>query len=494
MADMKPYDTVRGLLGPLDSWLSGEDAVRLAAYATYENIYRNSPDAFKLIHRGSEAHPIYLPNARTIIETVHRHLARSWNYSLDPEYGTDADRAALGAVLQPLFRRELMWTKFSTQKRFGLIRGDQVWHVVADPDKPAGRRLSIYELDPASYFPITDDWNPDMVLGCHIVDPVENADGQTIIKRQTYRKTSGGTISYQLSWWETGAWDDREGGKLKRAAPPDRERWNQPVEFELPEEITSLPVYHIKNSRTPGQIFGESELQGFEVLIGAVNQAITDQDLALVLQGLGLYATTSGPPVDDDDNETDWHLGPGVVVEIDADSSFERVSGVSSVAPSLEHIAKIEGSMREAAGIPDVAIGSVDVQTAESGVALALRMGPIIDKTAEKELEILGVTDHLLFDLSTMWLPVYEGVGGAARAVSVVGDALPTNRKAVLDEILALLHASLITIPYAQQLVAERLGYDFPADMLAEIISEQRALAEARDPYASRVAGELDGA
>ena len=124
--DLTPYATARPLMGPLESWLGADDAIRLSAYTLYEAIYRNVPQAFKLIQRGNEQNPIYLPSAKTIVETTNRYLAKRWTYALDPSLGTDADKAALDTALQKLFRREMVWSKFATQKRYGLVRGDQV--------------------------------------------------------------------------------------------------------------------------------------------------------------------------------------------------------------------------------------------------------------------------------------------------------------------------------------------------------------------------------
>lgn len=498
MVDLTPYSTAKALMGPRDSWLGADDAERLAAYQVYESIYRNVPEAFKLVQRGSDQNPIYLPSAKTIIEAKNRYLAKRWTYALDPGKGTDQEREILNFALQNLFRRERIWSKFSTQKRWGLVRGDSVWHIVADPEKPEGRRISVYEVDPASYFPISDDWNPDKIYGVHLVDPVMNAAGKTVIKRQTYRKTETGTITYECSWWETGAWDDRDpDNKLKPIASKDMPEGQVAVpEEELDSRITAIPVYHIKNSRTPNTPFGTSDLAGLETIIAGVNQRMSDQDLALALEGLGLYWTNSGPPVDEDGNETNWRMGPGWVVEIDPDSTFGRVTGVSSVDASLAHINKLEQAMREASSVPDIAIGSVDVQTAESGIALAFKMGPILAENEEKEQEILAVTDNLLYDLTTMWFPVYEALENAARPVSIVDDPLPTNRKAVLEEITTMLTAEppLISAEYARTLIQEKLGYDFPDEMANAVVDEAKSIAAARsvDPFASRVAEELE--
>lgn len=496
MANLTPYSTAKPMMGPLPQWLSGEDAERLAAYSLYESIYRNVPQAFKLVQRGNEQNPIYIPAAKTIVEATNRYLAKRWTYALEPRLGSDAERLALDTALQKLFRREMVWSKFATQKRFGLVRGDSVWHIVADENKELGSRISVYEVDPAAYFPIQDPWNPEKILGCHLVDPVEMDGGKVVIKRQTYRKTETGTITYELTWWETGAWDDREGGDLKRASQIPEGDFNRPVAYELDPRITSIPVYHIKNNRVTGQPFGVSELAGLETLLAGINQSISDEDLALALEGLGLYATTSGPPVDEDGNEINWKLGPGWVVEIDAESDFKRVSGVGSVEPYQTHIQSLRGFAHESSSIPDIAVGNVDVQTAESGIALAFKMGPILSKNEEKEQEILSVMDHMLYDITTMWMPVYEGLNTPARPVSIIDDPLPINRKATLDEILAMMSTDppLITAEYARTLLSEKLGYDFPDEMSNAVVTEAAAIADARnvDPFASRVAAELD--
>lgn len=496
--DLTPYSSVKPLMGPLDQWLTAEDAERLQAYAVYEGIYRNTPQVFKLVQRGDEQNPIYLPSARTIIEAKNRYLAKRWNFAVVPGLGTDQDRATLNFALQTLFRREIIKTKFATQKRWGLVRGDQVWQIVADEEKPEGRRISVYEVDPASYFPIYDPWNPDKILGVHLVDPVVNDGGKTVIKRQTYRKTESGTISYELSWWEAGAWDDRDpDAKLKKITGKEIPAGdhNAPDTYELPPSITTLPVYHIKNNRITGQPFGSSDLAGFETLFTGINQTISDEDLTLALQGLGLYWTNSGPPTDSETGEeTNWKFGPGWVLEIDEGTTFGRVSGVGSVDPMLAHIGKLEQSMREASGVPDIAVGSVDTQVAESGIALAFHMAPILAANEEKEDEILGVMDHFLFDLVTMWFPTFEGIDTPARAISSVDDPLPINRKAVLDEIITMVREGLVSIAYAQTLLSEKLGYDFPDEMLAAIVTEQANLSAARnpDPFAARIQQEID--
>lgn len=485
-----PYSTAKPLFPTaLPSWVIGQDQERLASYQVYEELYWNVPQTFKLVQRGSESNPIYIPSGRTIVEACNRFLARDFSWAINPRGGSPDDQELLRAGIAKLFKREQFKAKFKSLKRYGLIRGDACWHVLADPTRPAGSRISMYELDPGSVFPITDDNDFDKILGYHIIDPYE-VNGKPYIRRQTYRKVitpnKPTQITTELAIFETGAWDDREGQKVKlfqqvlNATP-------------LPPAITALPVYHFKNQRSPANPFGSSEMRGLERIMAAVNQSITDEELTLALDGLGLYATTSGPPEDEDGNETDWVLGPGRVVELDQGATFDRVSGVGSVTPMQDHLKFLIGCMREASATPDVAIGTVDVQVAQSGIALALQMGPILAKNEEKEEELLSMHDQMFYDLINGWLPAYEGLSLEGVEMSpIVGAPLPIDRAAIMKEITDMLSTTppLISAGYARQLLAEKLGYTFPDEMGVDVVQEMAAMTEASgmgDPFRARL-------
>lgn len=494
MAEFTPYSTAVPYFSALPQWARADDAQRIASYQLYEEMYWGSPDAFKLSQKGSDESPIYVPAARAIIEATHRFLATDWSFSVEGGE-SDEERALARAAFLRLFRRENMWSKFTTQKRYGLIRGDAMFHITADANKQAGSRISIHELDPASYFPIYDVENLDRIVGCHLIEFV-SLDSKEYIRRQTYRKvldengTPTGTITTELSLFELAGWDDRYGAKpedikqVEVIMPPT----------PLPPQITQLPVYHWKNTRNPADPFGSSLIRGLERLAAAINQTITDQDLSVALAGLGVYATDSGAPVDEDGNETDWVIGPGRVVEVSPGSKWNRVPGITTVDPGINHASYLEDKMREGAGVPGLAVGDVDVATAESGVALSIRLAPLLSANAERELEILGVTDQMLYDIQTMWFPAYEGLtfGPTIIVTSIVGDPIPVNRKAVIDEILALATATppLITLEMAQAELA-KMGYEFPDDATSALVRQSARIALANDPFAGRVSDEL---
>jgi hypothetical protein len=70
---------------------------------------------------------------------------------------------------------------------------------------------------------------------------------------------------------------------------------------------------------------------------------------------------------------------------------------------------------------------------------------------------------------------------------------LPQNRKAVLEEIVALVTNNFISVEYGRQLLSERLGYEFPDQMGEAVVDEMKTLAAARnvDPFVARVEQEM---
>jgi len=485
-----PYSTIRNLMGTLPTWIPDPlDQERIMSYQVYEQIYWGVPETFKLVARGSEDRPIYVPTGRIIVDTTHRYAAAGFDFAVDLRSGGDSsassDAQAVTLAIEDLFTRERFKSKFNGNKRFGLIRGDWCWHIIANPSKPQGSRISIYPLDPASYFPIWDEDDLDRILGCHIVDTVTDENDDVFIKRLTYRKKEDGPgVTVEEALFEVDDW----GGPKSRPKKIIR-----PVE-DLPPQITALPVYHIKNFEEPANPFGSSELRGLERIIGAVNQTISDEELTLALMGLGVYATDAPPPTNDDGEEVPWELGPGRVVEHPAGSRFEKITGVGSVQPSQDHIAFLLRMMNEAAGVPDVARGKVDVSVAESGISLMLQMAPMLAKVEEKDQLILDTHDQMFFDLVRGWFPAYEATnfGEDVRVRGRVGEKLPLNRAAKLAELHEMLAAKVISVQFFRA-EATKLGYQFPTNMDADIIASTRAITEASvDPLGSRMSEEQD--
>lgn len=464
-----PYSGIAGYIAALPSWVAAEDQERIAAYQIYEEIYWNHPETYKLVLRGDEQKPIYIPNARTIVEAANRYTAKGVSVGVDPTVGTPNDRANLLLALTDWMDRENFLGKFNTAKRYGIMRGDWLFHLHADDQKDPGKRISISVLDPASYFVVPMPDNNDRIWKIHIAEQTVNDKNEPVVRRQTYTRLDDGRIQTELHLFKTDEWFKGDASAQQTIIPPK----------VLPDSIRAFPVYHIKNTDEPGNPYGSSEIRGIERLISAINQSATDEDIALALEGLGVYASDGGGPVDEDGEDTDWIIGPGRVVE--NATNFRRVSGVNTVGPYQEHISMLKDSAFEATSTSDVAVGRVDVQVAESGVALALRMSPTISKAEEKDVLILGVLRNLFFDLVTMWFPAYESQSfGEAKCLIGVGDKLPQNRKSEVQLVLELASAPvpLVSAATARKHLA-KFGFTFEEDEESLILAEMARAAQA---------------
>lgn len=485
-----PYSNVTGLWTEgLPTWMSSSDAERILSYQVYEQIYWNVPETFKLVLRGqSNTSPIYIPTARTIVDTTTRYIGCRPGVTIDDGLGTPEEQTMTKRMFLSLFRRERFWSKYNANKMYGVMRGDWVWHIIGNSDKPQLKRLKIEAIDPASYFPVPHPNDPDKIIAAHIVEQVQREDGSIFIRRQTYQRgadpvNNNGTdttIYNSVALFNIDAWaelSDKAVEVIKPITP-------------LPPDITAIPLYHIKNIETPGDPFGSSELRGFERILAAVNQAISDEELALALEGLGMYETDGGPPRDENGNITDWVLGPGRVVEHPLGSKFSRVNGVNSVDPVQNHLQFLINSIKEASATPDAAVGKVDVQVAESGVALMMQLQPLLAKKDVRDDIIADVHNQMFYDLRA-WFKAYEGFDSPCLVEILFDSPIPENRAGRIQEILDIVAAGLADTDWGRSELT-KYGYIFPDDTGDKVMTEAALRAQASDPFAARMDAEFD--
>lgn len=499
MPDQTPYSTAAPLLGKLPDYVNDKiEQERIAAYALYEAMYWNIPGTFAIRQRGSNSDPIYVPAGRQIVETFNRFLAPGLQVVVDPTMGTPNDQELQAQVWASFSARERFYSKFNTGKRYGLIRGDWAWHIYADPIREEGSRVSIYQIDPGTIFPIYNPINIDEIIGYHIIDQIMEGT-KALISRQTYLKETmmGGPspIIYSKGIYEVDDWGgpgmDEPKKVVRMEIPP----------FTLPPPIDALPIYIIPNFDEPGALWGASEMRGMERLIMGLNQSISDEDLALALEGIGVYATDSGTPLDENDEPTAWNLGPGRVIELPTGKKFWRVTGNANLQPYQEHLKYLQDQIDATFGHSNVAKGTVDVATAESGIALLLQLGPLLARADEREVIIRDVHQQMLYGLGK-WFSAYEGsafnsLWEAGRWLLKFGLKVPRNAKEDFDNLMALNMAQpkLVPTSYVRDRL-RKMGYEDmpPEDEIVKLIqNEQTAAAQtALDPAADRLDREGD--
>lgn len=513
MAEASVYTTALALQRAQPGHIAAKaDKERVAAYWTYVEIYRNIPAIWARVLREADGEEIsrrYVPSARSIIEATNRYLGKDMDFVPGPVLTAEGEGSPENAealfletvgTLAQLFDREQFAATWNSLKRWTLIRGDGLLQISADPSKPQGSRLSLTELDPATYFPWHDPMSPTRVAGCYVVNLILNDDDEEIAQRVEYQRVLTeedsaelglpvGSVWTRMTFWETDGWDDREevGLSVEDLKPvPTPSRFNTPTlepllaGAALPAQITAIPIYHFRNNREGTAPFGVSELQGIESLLAGIIQTATDEDLTVALQGMGVYWTDSGHPVDAQGNEVPWTISPGTMLELMPGGKIGRVGGANDIESLLKHSDYLMAQAQQTTGTPDVATGRVQVEVAESGVALAIQFSPITAKNAEKEDDFKSKLNQLIWDLINGWMPAYESLQPNGAVVQVdFGDPLPVNREAVLKEIIEAKTAGLFTTAYALQLMAEKLGYKIPDGMAEELEAQAQAALDA---------------
>lgn len=493
-------DYARANPAAIPNAVSAFDKERLRTYTLYEDYYLNLPTAFEIIKRADEGMQqcVYVPSAEKIIEAICRFHAK------DPavELSTQDDRAEV--LLTDLWDREGMSGKYVDSKRWGGIRGDAAWYITADTNKKEGQRISITDLDPSTYFPI--EHKSGKLIGCYIVDEVPHPDenahpNEKAARRQTYIrahttnpdgtvKFTAGPVAYRSDIYETGRWDDRT------LAPTDVKHLKVLVPLtSMPKEIDRLPVYWMPNpGGFPGAKFGRSDLAGIETLVASINQTVSDADLTLAIKGLGAFVTNAPPPRDAAGNEVPFEYGPGQVISMPGkEYTFENIAGVASMGPYIEHVDKVDQLAQQSKGVPDVAVGKVDVTVAESGISLRFQLGPILAKGSEKETARATVEAQMLYDILHKWFPAYEGYtpSEALRAKIIYGNPVPRNTAEEFEFHVRVyelgiypaekLYAALNAMPY---------GFDLQPGDFDKALEETTAKGKAADPFGAALAAE----
>jgi hypothetical protein len=441
-------------------WIPEIDRERVLSYDQYDALYWNNNNNLRLIMRGTDdVSPIYVPEARTIIEATHRYVGAGFGFAVTSTIGTPNNQVLANQAFTNLFRRERVKSRYNDNKRFGLVRGDWCWHITADTLKPQGSRLRLMPVHPGNYFPvfesdIIDGGDPDRIVKVHIAERLLRADGKPFVRRQTYERLNPESTQITSSCfiYDEDKWFVEGGAPTAVVLPPTL----------LDPRITSFPVYHVTNRTEPLNPWGSSELRGLERILAALTQSVSDSDMALALEGLGVYYTESGGTFRNSNGDViEPQLFPGTILQ---GTKLERVQGIGSIQPYGEHIERLVRFCREASSTPDVAVGKVDVAVAESGVALQLQLGPMLSKAAEADDHIVDVHTQMFYDLVQGWFLAYEQMNFSdCEVMPTLGAKIPPNVAAQVALVSQLVTAKIMSRQTGRENLA-KVGVSFAED------------------------------
>lgn len=466
MSTYSQWSTLTDFPGDLpESWVPESHKERCRAYTKYDQMYWNDPRQYALRVLEGE-NPIYIPNARTIIDTTAHYLLKDISVGVEEP----AKHVALVDTLKNFLAREVFEARFQTAKHTGVAHGDFVFHMTANPRKLPGSRVSLTPIDPGIVFPEWDEDSPDKLSACNLVRAFNERDSTGELK--TFVKV----LTYKLV--ETEA--TRRVFRVERVYNMDQPWYGERAEEALvnttlppgllPNTITSIPIYWFKNTPWNAQEFGSSELRGIETILQSISQGSTDTQGALALEGLGVYATDGGRPINDEGEEVDWEIAPGRVMEVPIGSKFWRVQGVGSITPMKDQLERLENKLQESSALTAVALGKAAVNVASSGIALAIQFTPTLAKIEERDKAGIAKLNQMFYDWKT-WHTQFEADILDGDILVELGAKLPLNRTETLNELNQMLDRRVISTQYYREAMT-KLGYLFPADISVQITED----------------------
>jgi hypothetical protein len=135
--------------------------------------------------------------------------------------------------------------------------------------------------------------------------------------------------------------------------------------------------------------------------------------------------------------------------------------------------------VNKALGLSDVAIGAVDAQVAQSGIALAIKFLPTLAKVETRDQAGMDILTQLFYNWKT-WYEVFEQKSLEGDIVPTIGDKLPMDRTARVNELNNMIDRSIISKQYYRDEM-ESLGYKFPEDLETQLEKEaEKAMQDAR--------------
>jgi hypothetical protein len=440
--------------------------------------------------------PIYSPNPRIVVDTISHYLMKGLTVKVeDPDKNKQEN-----GDLEDFLDREMFYPRFHTAKHGGCIHGDFCLHMTADPNKPAGKRISLTSVHPGKVIRKFEDDDGDKITEAWIIEQYSDPDNKdlSLVKRLHYWYVEGYIITKtddpdepvppDLELAQDGemryVWSEEEILVNNNNLWGDEEEVYQVLlaPEQLPDEINHIPVFWFKNIAMDGQPFGSSDLRGLERIFRGVSQQVTDLNVAMALDGLGQYVTDAPPPVNSDGSDSTWTVEPGQIQQVPNGNFFKRVEGVGSVKPMLDTIAYAENQINQAAGISAVSMGDVPPAVASNPMALAVNFMPTLSKVQERDHFGVAKLRHV-FWMWTQFREAYENKVWPAKLKILVqiGEKLPQDRTARVNELNNMLDRDIISKQYYRQEMT-LLGYEFPDDIQDQIDEEREKELEYNAP------------
>ncbi|MFF6903522.1 hypothetical protein [Streptomyces hydrogenans] len=373
------------------------------------------------------------------------------------------------------------------------------WELPEDPKrdlKPRLRRIT-YELDwirPATASGVDRTGRP--VRAPVMTEPTDDTPAQPALGPGD-TPSPDGYITRQYAWndtpsyvtcyltdatWELG---DLKAGHDVDDLPMDKAHYATSPAGEVLDRfdllIDFIPVIHLPNTIPEAQEhWGTSSLaktlQVFDELAG------TDTDSARA-------SATTGSPIlaisgsrNGSGKRSDLPVTPGLLLEIPEGGRLDSVDTSAQLAELRKHRADLSERAANIARLPAVTLGTINPSEVPSGYALQISLGPLDSLIGAMRLTRAPKYDLLLKFVQRLSIagqhPDWVGIT-VQPAQLVMGSYTPTDKPAVLDQIVRAVEAGVMSLETAIRILDEA-GWSM-SDVETEIAQIQsRRFEEAR--------------
>ncbi|WKV74169.1 hypothetical protein AW27_023285 [Streptomyces sp. PCS3-D2] len=439
-----------------------------------------------------------------------------------------APEAVAAAEVQQRLRdwaeHELLPLRMQAAERKAVLLGDAVYLLAWDPEKG---RVRLRTLDPGFYFPVLDeDADPgDYPSRVHLAweipeDPARGTKAR--VRRITYelgpisaatRSTGAGRRA--LVGDESGGWLLEQGdvvhpetGQIERTYPwaerpsavtcylTDAEwelddlRLGQQLD-DLPMEkarvktradgevldrldlrIDFLPIVHVTNSVSDGEHFGQSALAPVMQALDELAESDTDSARASATTGAPIIGL-AGVRIEVDrvtGRPRPLAVEPGTVFQLGDGGRMDVLDTSAQLAELRARVEEVRERAAVNARLPAVSLGTADPSRVPSGYALQLSLGPL-DSLVESMRLARAHKYALLLRFVQRLHQAGQAEGWPAGPTTpvrlVFGPHTPTDRAAVLEEVVRAVGAGLLSLETGVRMLQEA-GYPID-DAHAEI-------------------------
>ncbi|MFI6469886.1 hypothetical protein ACIBL5_06425 [Streptomyces sp. NPDC050516] len=468
------------------SWLPDDAIRRLAAYkllGAYDSNQAGELAALTGNEAAAERREFGDPSV--LVDTALAHLLGKTQQILVPgaEHAGDegaGPEAVAAAEMQQRLRdwaeAELLPLRMQAAERKAVLLGDAVYLLAWDPAKG---RVTLRTYDPGFYFPVLDDdADPgDYPRRVHLAWEVPE-DARRGIKARVRRITFElGPIASGLGHREAmrrypwaperpspttcylsdAEWsvDDLRHGQTLDELPLDkadfRTRPDGQVLDRLDLMIDFIPVLHVSNTVADGEHFGQSMLAKVMQALDELAETDTDSARASATTGAPIIGLAGARAEVDRVTGRPKPLAvqPGTIFQLADGGRMDVLDTSSQLAELRARVEEIRDRAAVNARLPAVSLGTVDPSDVPSGYALQISLGPLdsmVDSMrlarAHKYALLLKMVQRLHQAGRAEGWPI----GPTLPARLVFGPHMPTDRQAILDEVVKGVGAGVFSL------------------------------------------------